>query len=164
VLNSCRIWSPTEPYTPPPLYTLYTSTYCIYSILLTHKDGGGGGGELNLTYLFTWCVVPRGPGRASLGNVRSGMSRSHLFWIRQLSRLAAWSIWAALWVRYMDLKLSLLSTLFMSAGIRFQSSITRILKKFLLGSSLPCFTFRLYGSAVLLVALSPFSAFSNQVV
>ncbi len=26
------------------------------------------------TYLFTWCVVPHGPGRSSAGNVRSGMS------------------------------------------------------------------------------------------
>ena len=29
------------------------------------------------TYLDTWCVVPRGPGRASMGKIRSGMSRSH---------------------------------------------------------------------------------------
>ncbi len=81
-----------------------------------------------LTYLFTWSVVPRGPGRASLGNVRSGMSRSLQFWIRQLSHLAAWFIWVALWVLYMALKLSLLSTLFTSAGMLFQSSITRMLK------------------------------------
>ncbi len=40
----------------------------------------------------------------------------------------------------------------------------RMLKKFLLWSSLPCLTFKLYGSAVLLVALSPSSAFWNQVV
>ncbi len=31
------------------------------------------------SYLFgyTWCVVPRGPGRASVGDVRSGMSWSN---------------------------------------------------------------------------------------
>ncbi len=56
-------------------------------------------------YLFTWCVVSHGPGRASQGKVRSGMSRSPQFWIRQLSHLAAWSIWVALWVLYMALKL-----------------------------------------------------------
>jgi hypothetical protein len=50
----------------------------------------------SLTYLFTWCVVPHGPGRASPGNLRSGMSRSRQLWIRQLSHLAAWSIWVTL--------------------------------------------------------------------
>jgi hypothetical protein len=39
-----------------------------------------------------------------------------------------------------------------------------MLKKYLLGSSLSYFTLKLYGSAVLLVDLSPSSAFSNQVV
>jgi hypothetical protein len=109
-----------------------------------------------LTYLFTCAVFPHGPGRVSPGNVRSGMSRSHQYRIRPLSHLAAWSIWFALNVRYAARSVSLLSTLFTSAGIRFQSSITRMLKKFLLWSSLPCFTFKLYGSAVLLVALRPF--------
>ncbi len=117
-----------------------------------------------LTYLFTCAVVPSGPGRTSLGNDRSGMSRSHQYRIRPISHLAAWSIWFALSVRYFARNVSLLSTLFTSAGIRFQSSITRMLKKFLPWSSLPCFTFKLLGSAVLLVALGPFSAFSNQAV
>jgi hypothetical protein len=52
-----------------------------------------------LTYLFTWCVVPHGPGWASSGNVRSGMSCSHHDRIRLISHLAAWSIWFALRVR-----------------------------------------------------------------
>jgi hypothetical protein len=51
--------------------------------------------ERNNVY-FTWAVVPRGPGRASLGNIRSGMSRSHQYRIRPHSHLAAWSIWFAL--------------------------------------------------------------------
>ncbi len=29
---------------------------------------------------YTWCVVPRGPGRASVGDVCYGMSRSRQFW------------------------------------------------------------------------------------
>jgi hypothetical protein len=56
--------------------------------------------DAQILYLFTWCVVPRGPGRASLGNVRSGMSRYHQYRIRPLSHLAAWSIWFVLSVRY----------------------------------------------------------------
>jgi hypothetical protein len=39
---------------------------------------------ISLVYLFTWCVVPHGPGRAFPGNVQ--------YRIRQLSHLAAWSI------------------------------------------------------------------------
>jgi hypothetical protein len=79
-----------------------------------------------LTYLFICAVVPRGPGRVFLGNVRSGMSRSHQYRILPLSHLAAWSIWFALSVRYFARNVSLLSNLFTFAGIRFQSSITRI--------------------------------------
>jgi hypothetical protein len=81
------------------------------------------------TYLFTCAVVPRGPGMASLGNVRSGMSRSHQYRIRTFSHLAAWFIWFALSVLYAARNVSLLSTLFTSAGIRFQSFISRMLKK-----------------------------------
>ncbi len=33
-----------------------------------------------LSCLGTWCVVPHGPGRASVGNVLFGMSRSSQFW------------------------------------------------------------------------------------
>ncbi len=92
-----------------------------------------------LTYLFTCALVPHGPGRASPGNVRSGMSRSHQYRIHPLSHLAAWSIWFALRVRYDALKVSLLSTVFTLASIQFQSSITGMLKKFTLWSSLSCF-------------------------
>ncbi len=66
--------------------------------------------EVLFTYLLTCAVVPHGPGRASPGNVRSGMSRSHQYRIRPLSHLAAWSIWFALRVRYDARKVSLSST------------------------------------------------------
>ncbi len=39
MLNSCRIWSPTEPHTPPPL----THFVRIDSILIHAEKGGGGG-------------------------------------------------------------------------------------------------------------------------
>jgi hypothetical protein len=77
--------------------------------------------HLGLTYLLVYLMCSPPWSR----NVRSGISRSRQFWIRQLSHLAAWFIWVALWVLYMALKLSLLSTLLTSAGILFQSSIPR---------------------------------------
>ncbi len=71
-----------------------------------------------VTRLFTYLLVYlKCSPPWSLGNVRSGMSRSRQFWIRQLSHLAAWFIWVALWVLYMALKLSLLSTLFTSVPV-----------------------------------------------
>ncbi len=63
--------------------------------------------KVSYVCLFDCAVVPHGPGRASPGNVCSGMSRSHQYRIRPLSHLAAWSIWFALSV-------SLLSSLFTS--------------------------------------------------
>jgi hypothetical protein len=38
--NLCRIWSPTQPHTPPP----YTRYLCI-QYTWTHREGGGGEGE-----------------------------------------------------------------------------------------------------------------------
>ncbi len=38
VLNSCRIWSPTQLNTPPPL----RATYCLYILYFDFVEGGGG--------------------------------------------------------------------------------------------------------------------------
>ncbi len=65
---------------------------------------------------------------------------------------------------YAFLKLGAVGLFLMPFGIRIQSFITRIEKKFLLISSLPVFAAMLSGSAVIRVALLECWAFSNQVV
>ena len=99
---------------------------------------------INITYLFTWSVVPNGPGRASQGTSAPGQSRT-LFLVSSSSHQALCS--CALSCLYRARKRVVLSMFFSSAGIAFHFPITKIVKKFLRTSRRLVFTTMFRGPA-----------------